>query len=233
MEKYPKSVSIKYWAEDDRPRDKLLLKGKHAVSDSELLAIILGTGTSGTTALDLGKQLLEKADNSLQELSRFSVQDLTNGIRGIGKAKALTLLAAMELANRRNYSNAIQKVKVSCSLDAFKYVHPYMADAVWEEFWLLLLSRSNRVIRAVKTSEGGIHGTVADPKRIFQTALEQKASAIIMSHNHPSGNTKPSATDIQLTRNLKKAGNILEINVIDHLILGGDSYFSFADNGLL
>jgi len=233
MKAYQPIVSIKCWAEDDRPRDKLLLKGRQAISDAELLAILLGSGTKGATALDLGKEIMSMADNNLLELSRFSVGELTSKFKGIGKAKAINIIAALELGNRRNVSEVRDKKKITSSQDAYDYLKNCIGNQAYEEFWVLLLSQRNRVIKAVNISVGGVTGTVADPKKIFRIALENNACSIILSHNHPSGQTSPSEADIQLSRQMKQLGILMELAVVDHIIIGDQCYYSMADEGIL
>ena len=226
-------TTIRCWAEDDRPREKLINKGRHALSDAELLAILLGTGIRGETAVDLAKRILTDVGGNLIELAKMNAPEMSRQFKGIGLAKAVTIMAALELGNRKRASEALKREKISCSRDAFEYLHSFMGDSQYEEFWMLLLNRANKIISAKSISEGGLAGTVADPKKIFRIALQQQSASIIISHNHPSGNVKPSDADIQLTRKLRDAGNLLDLPVIDHLILGDEKYFSFADEGLL
>lgn len=227
-----KLLSIKQWAEDDRPREKLISKGKAALSDSELLAILISTGTKSDTALDLAQKILVLAENNLNELGKLTTRDLQK-VKGIGQAKAITITAALELGRRRKETGAIQRNIIQSSKDAYAFFEPALADIKQEEFWVLLLNRSNKVLSAKRISEGGVAGTVADPKIIFRYALEELASTIILCHNHPSGSVKPSQADISLTKKMKEAGHLLEIVVADHIIVGDRSYFSFADEGLL
>ncbi|MCX6271969.1 MAG: DNA repair protein RadC [Bacteroidetes bacterium] len=233
MEENKQQNSIRLWAEDDRPREKLLLKGRHALSDAELIAILLGTGTRGESALDLAKRILRHASDNLLELSHLSINELINSFKGMGPAKAITLMAALELGNRKRISEALRRDKVSTSKDAFEYLKSRIGDPTHEEFWILILNRANGIRAGLLISEGGFSGTVADPKKIFQIALEHKGTAIILGHNHPSGNVKPSEADIYLTRKMKEAGNIMDLPVIDHIIIGEENYFSFADEGLM
>lgn len=225
-------LNIKSWAAEDRPREKLLLKGTAALSDAELIAILLGTGTSDMSAVDVAKSMLQQAGNNLDDLARFTVKDLMK-IKGIGEAKAITIVSALELGRRRKEIGTQEKPKITASKDAYDLLKGDLMDLPYEEFWLLLLNRANRVIKKHKISLGGVHGTVADPKIIFKTALEELASGMIVAHNHPSGNLTPSQQDIDLTRKLKEAGKLLEIQLLDHLIVAGKQYYSFADEGLL
>ena len=228
----PESKNIKQWAEDDRPREKLLIKGKAALSDAELLAILLRSGTPKETAVDIAKNILSEVSNNLLELSKLTVTELMK-FNGIGDAKALSIIAALELGKRCRVSEVAVKMKISGSRDVFEYFQNNLADNQYEEFWVLLLNRANKIIRKISISEGGIAGTVADPKKIFKAALENNASSIILCHNHPSGNIKPSEADIKLTKKLKDAGLMLDISVLDHIIVGDNTYFSFADENLM
>lgn len=232
MEDTPVRVPIKDWADGDKPREKLLLKGKEALSDAELLAILLRSGTRTRSAVELGRDLLFKVDNNLIELSKLSVDDLMK-FKGIGEAKALSIIAALELGMRRRATEMPVKKAITSSRDAFEILYPNMADSRYEEFWVLFLNRANRKISVMPVSEGGQSGTVADPKKIFKMALDQNAASIILCHNHPSGNLTPSDADIKLTRKMKEAGTFLELPVLDHLIIGDEKYYSFADEGLL
>lgn len=226
------SLKILSWAEEDRPREKLLLKGKSALSDAELIAILIGSGTKSMSAVDVGKLILSQAGNNLNELARFSVKDLQK-IKGIGEAKAISIVSALELGRRRKESEFTEKAKVSCSNDIYQLMKPELMDLPKEEFWVLLLNRANRLIKKEQISSGGVSGTVADPKIIFKFALEQYASSIVLVHNHPSGNLKPSQNDITLTDKMKAAGKLLEIPVLDHVIFSDQGYLSFADEGML
>lgn len=229
---YESYSAIKAWAEDDRPREKLLLKGKSALSDAELLAIILGSGTAKVSAVDLSKQILNSCNNNLNELGKLSISDLKK-FKGVGDAKAITISAAMELARRRRSDQMIKKKKVTSSQDAYQYLYPLLADLPHEEFVVVLLNRGNKIMTHKTISRGGVSGTVADAKIIFQIALEKLASSIILAHNHPSGNLTASQADIRLTNKLKEGASLLDLQVLDHLIIGDENYLSFADDGLL
>ncbi len=226
------SLNIKTWAEEDRPREKLLLKGKAALSDAELLAILIGSGTARLTAVDVAKLILAATDNNLNELARLSVKDLMKH-KGIGEAKAITIVSALELGRRRKEITASAKTRITCSTDIYTYIKPQLLDLPHEEFWIILLNRANVVMKKECISTGGVAGTVADPKLIFKKALEQLASAIVLIHNHPSGNIKPSAADIALTKKMKEAGQFLDLPILDHLIFTDSDYYSFADEGIL
>lgn len=228
----PKPLSIKNWSAEDRPREKLLLKGTSSLSDAELIAILIGSGTTSLSAVDVAKKVLQSVDNNLNDLARLSVKDLMKA-KGIGEAKAITIVAALELGRRRKDFEQEQKPKIATSKDAFEMLKGDMMDLSHEEFWVLLLNRANRVYKKKRVSEGGVSGTVADPKIIFKMALEELASGVIVAHNHPSGNLTASQSDIDLTRKLKEAGKFLEIQLLDHLIIAGQKYYSFADEGLI
>jgi DNA repair protein RadC len=227
-----KSFNIKSWSPEDRPREKLVLKGKSALTDAELLAILLGTGTRTMSAVDLGKKILQHAGNDLHQLARHTIKDLVK-VRGIGAAKAITIIAAMELGRRRKDLEAGEKPKIGGSQDAYELLKSDLLDIPHEEFWVILLNRANRVVRKYQISQGGVAGTVADPKIIFKVALDDLASGVILAHNHPSGNLTASQADIDLTKKLVAGGKLLEIQVMDHLIIAGQKYFSFADEGLM
>jgi DNA repair protein RadC len=232
MNPYDKKSSIRHWAEDERPREKLLLKGKTALSAAELLAILIGSGNNEESAVDLCKRILTSVESNLVELSKLDVKNLSD-FKGIGEAKALSIIAALELGRRRRESEVLQKPGITGSRDAYEIVQSGMGDSHYEQFWILLLNRANKLIRRISVSDGGLSGTVADPKRIFKMAIDHNASYIILAHNHPSGNLQPSQADILLTKKLKQAGELLDIAVIDHIIAGENNYFSFADEGVL
>src|SRR5690606_24222731 len=212
--------------------EKLLLQGRRALSDAELIAILIGSGSRNETAVELSKRILHSLGNDLDKLGRLSVKDLSK-FKGIGEAKAISIIAALELGRRRRESEKEEVLKVSSSKDTFELMRPHFEDLDHEEFWVILMSRSNRVIGKHFISKGGLAGTIADPKIIFKTALENQASSIILTHNHPSGNLKPSQADIGLTHKLCAAGNMLDITVLDHVIMANSGYFSFADEGLM
>lgn len=227
--------SIKTWAEEDRPREKLLLKGKQALSDAELLAIIIGSGSANESAVDLCRRILrELAQDNLHELAQKSITDLMT-FKGIGEAKAISIVAAVELGARRRLAEVRQRVQIGSSNDAFDEFQPLMGDLPHEEFWVMYLSRANKVLSKERISSGGVSGTVADVRMIFKRAISLLASGIILCHNHPSGNLQPSKADENLTQQFKEAGKILDVRVLDHLILGESpcDYYSFADSGKL
>lgn len=232
MKPYPEKSSIKYWAEADRPREKLLLKGKASLSDAELIAILMGSGNTEESAVDLAKRILSGVQDNLIELSLLSVNDLSK-YKGIGEAKAISIIAALELGVRRRGAEAIKKKKVESSGDAFEIFQMHMGDSVYEQFMVILLNQANNVLRTCSISVGGIAGTIADPKKIFKMALEHNAVALVLGHNHPSGKLAPSDIDINLTRKIKEAGKLLDIGVLDHIIIGLDKYYSFADESMM
>lgn len=233
MEESPKPLlNIKSWAEEDRPREKLLAKGRAALTDAELIGILIGSGTKSLTAVDVGKIILGEVDNNLHQLAKLDIKSLKK-FKGIGEAKAITIVAALELGRRRKEADVLKKPKISGSADAYALLKTHLMDLPHEEFWILLLNRGNLVIKAIPISQGGISGTVADAKIIFKYAIEHLASGIILAHNHPSGNLKPSQADIQLTKKLTESGRLMEIPVLDHIICTDHEYFSFADEGLI
>ena len=224
--------SIKSWAEEDRPREKMLAKGKEALSNAELIAILIGSGNNKETAVDLSKRILHDSKNNLIELSRLTINDLMK-YNGIGEAKAVTIAAALELGRRRRFSEALEKPCIKNSQLAYECFYAHLSDLNHEQFWIMLLNNANKVIKLEKIGIGGMTGTTADPKKIFKSALENNAASIMLCHNHPSGNVFPSNADKTITNNLKKAGQLLEIKILDHIIIGNDNYFSFADEGIL
>lgn len=226
------SLPMRTWAVGERPREKVMNKGIRSVSDAELLAILLGSGTRQQSAVELAREILADSNNNLRELGRKSVNDLLR-IRGVGPAKALSILAAAELGRRRAGLESNTRIPVKSSETVFSIFHPLMGDLEHEEFWLLMLNRANRVSGKYKISQGGLSGTVIDTRIILKKALDQLASSIIVCHNHPSGNRQPSEADIKITEKLLKAAEMLEIKLLDHVIIADKSYFSFADEGLV
>ncbi len=224
--------SIKSWAEEDRPREKMLAKGKESLSNAELIAILIGSGNSNESAVDLSRRILRDNNDNLIELSKLSINDLLK-YKGIGEAKAVSIAAALELGRRRRYSEALEKPSIKNSQIAYECFYAHLSDLNHEQFWIMLLNNANKVIKLEKIGVGGMTGTTADPKKIFKSALENNATSIMLCHNHPSGNVIPSNADKQITNNLKKAGQFLEIKILDHIIIGNDNYFSFADEGIL
>ena len=226
------NYSIKQWAKDDRPREKLLNHGPSHLSDSELVAILLNHGTRDKSAIDLGKEVLQLGKNNLNELGKLAVKDLMR-IKGIGAAKAITIAAALELGRRRQASSHLQKPIVSTSRDLANYLQSLFQDHNREIFAVAFLNQSNRINHIETVSEGGITGTIADPRIILKKALEENAVSIILCHNHPSGSLKPSRQDEEITRKLKEAAKYFDIKVLDHIIVSDSGYFSFADEGIL
>jgi len=232
MEEYKNSFSIKQWAEGDRPREKLMLKGKTALSDAELIAILIGSGNRGESAVQLSKRILIASENNLNQLGKSSVKQLMK-FKGIGEAKAISIVAALELGRRRRGEEALQRKKVTSSDSVYEVMQPIIGDLDHEEFWILYLNNSNKILQKLQLSKGGITGTIVDVRLAFKNALEIGATSIILAHNHPSGTLTPSTADKQLTQKLKMAGESLDIKVLDHLIVTQKSYFSFANEGLL
>lgn len=226
-------LSIKLWAEDDRPREKLLQKGASVLSDAELVAILIGSGNRDETAVELAKRILGSASNNLVELSRYGINDLTGKFKGIGDAKAISILAALELGKRMRTSEALEKPQILTSKLAFELLSENLSFLSYEEFWILLLNQSNKLIKKVCISEGGVAFSSVCIKKVFHVALEQKASAIILAHNHPSGNLLPGSEDKLLTQKLISAGKLLDIRVLDHIIISNNDYYSLADNEII
>lgn len=224
--------TIKMWAEDDRPREKMLLKGHKALSDSELIAILIGTGTRQKSAVELAQELLENANNNLSDFSRKSIKELQQ-IKGIGVAKAITIAAALELGRRRKEVVELKKTKITGAKNVYDLLQPYFQDAMVELFYLVLLNRNNLVLEVVCISQGGMASTVVDGKIVFKRAIETNAQALILAHNHPSGNTSPSEADKRLTKKLVEFGNMIDLPVLDHVIYTDNGFYSFADNGMI
>ena len=227
-----KSLSIKEWSLEDRPREKLLSKGISTLSDAELIAIIIGSGNRDESAVELSKRILGSVQHNLNELGKLSVDDLQK-YKGIGEAKAIGIVAALELGRRRKLSEIIDRQKISSSHDVYEIFHPLLADLPHEEFWIVLLNRSNKIIERQKISQGGISGTVTDVRLILRIALERLASSLILCHNHPSGNHQPSEADIAITQKIKESGKLMDISLLDHIIITDGKFYSFADEGML
>lgn len=231
MEEYRK-LSIKEWALEDRPREKLLYRGIASLSDPELIAILISSGNAEETAVGLSRRILDSVKNNLNELGKMGVEDLKR-FKGIGEAKAITIIAAMELGRRRNQSSALELEKITCSRDVANYLRPVMGDLPHEEFWVLFMNRQNKILDKVMLSKGGMTGTVIDVRLVLRQALEKRATSLIFSHNHPSGNLEPSEADRKITHQLKEAAAVMEIPLLDHLIITQAGYYSFADEGIL
>ncbi len=226
------SMKITDWAVEDRPRERLWQKGPSSLSDAELLAILIGSGTRNHSALDLARELLALAGNTLGELGKLSAGDICK-IKGLGEAKAVIIAASLELGRRRKMAEAAENPQIRSSADVFNIISPVMEDLPHEEFWILFLNRANRITGRMKVSQGGVSGTVTDVRIIMKKAIEMLASGLVICHNHPSGNNSPSESDIRITQKIKEAGALMDIQLLDHLIIAGRDYYSFADNGAL
>jgi len=231
MDKTPK-ISIKNWAEDDQPREKLLHKGPAALSNAELIAILIGSGNTDESAVELSKRIMMEVNDNFADLARLTIQDLQK-YKGIGEAKAITIAAALEMGRRRNTSILNEKPQAKDSKTAFLLLQKELGDLNYESFCILLLNRANKVLKTIKISDGGITGTVVDLRKVFKMALDNNATSIILGHNHPSGQITPSEADIQLTKKIKEAGVMLDLPVLDHIIVGDGNYYSFADEGIM
>ena len=232
MSEKPTSFSIKNWSQGDQPREKLRDKGKDALSDTELVAILIGSGSRNESAVDLSKRILASVDNNLNALGKRTIKQLM-AFKGIGEAKAITIAAAMELGRRRRGEDALKKEVITSSTSVFELMQPVIGELPHEEFWIVYLNNSNKVIQKNQLSKGGITGTLVDVRLVLKNALEVGATGIILAHNHPSGTLKPSEADKRITQKLKSAGESLDIKVLDHLIVTEKAYFSFADENLL
>ena len=225
-------MSIKFLAEDDRPREKFLLKGKTSLSDSELLAIILGSGNNEDSAVELARKILASVENNWQNLSKLSIKDLMK-FKGIGEAKAISVAATLEIGRRKASQETPEKTSISSARDSYNVFSQHLSDLRTEEYWAIFLNQKNQIVYKTQISKGGISGTLVDVRVLFRIAIEHFATSIIVAHNHPSGSLKPSLEDIQITKNIKNAGEILNVTLLDHLIIGDNSFFSFAEEGLL
>jgi DNA repair protein RadC len=226
------SLKITEWAVEDRPRERLWNKGPSSLSDAELIAILIGSGTKNASAVDIARELLAMAGNNLTDLGKLSIGDIKK-LKGIGGARAVTIVAALELGRRRTLAEASDNPQIKSSADVFNIFHPLMEDLPHEEFWILYLNRANRVVNRMKISQGGVSGTVTDVRIVLKKAIETLASGLVICHNHPSGNNSPSDSDIKITQKIKEAGALMDIQLLDHLIICGKDYYSFADNGML
>jgi DNA repair protein RadC len=225
------NFSIKHWAEDDKPREKLMFKGKAALSDAELIAILIGSGSRNESAVQLSKKILASVDNNLNALGKLSIKQLME-FKGLGEAKAITIIAALELGRRRRAEETVELKKITSSKAVFEIMQPIIGELPHEEFWILFLNNSNKVIYKTQLSKGGITGTVVDIRLVFKMALEQNATSIILTHNHPSGKLQASDADIQITKKLKLAGQQLDITILDHIIITENGFYSFQDEGI-
>ncbi|MDL2322661.1 DNA repair protein RadC [Bacteroidales bacterium OttesenSCG-928-A17] len=223
------NLSVKDWSPDDQPREKLLLKGVRALSDAELLAIILGSGSREESVVQLAQRVLSSVGNNINQLSKLSVKQLISEFKGIGVAKAVSIVAALEFGKRRKAEDVYEKNEIRCSKDIFRYFYPLLADLQYEEFWAIFLNRGNKVIGKLKISQGGVSETVVDARIIYKEGINLLASGVILCHNHPSGNRKPSHQDSFMTKKIKEGVEMLGMKLLDHLIICGESYYSFSD----
>lgn len=228
----PEKLNITDWAIEDRPREKLIAKGRQNLTDAELIAILIGSGNTEETAVELAKRILNSVENNLNALGQLTVNTLMK-FKGIGEAKAISIVAALELGRRRKLSDVLERKKITSSKTVFELMNPVLADLTHEEFWVIFLNRNNKVIDKQRIGQGGIHGTIADTRLIMKAAIEKLATSIILCHNHPAGSLKPSDADKYLTKKIVEAGKILDIAVLDHIIIGNEEYFSFKDKALI
>jgi DNA repair protein RadC len=232
MQEKPTSLSIKFWSDGDKPREKLVQKGRSILSDAELIAILIGSGSRNESAVQLSKRILASVNNNLNELGKLSIKQLVQ-FKGIGEAKAVTIAAALEMGRRRRGEDAQKITKITSSKSVFELLQPLMGELQHEEFWIVYLNNSNKVLHKAQLSKGGITGTLVDVRLVMKQALEFGAVGLILAHNHPSGTLKPSAADTQITQKLKRSAEVLDIKVLDHLIITQKDYYSFADQGIL
>lgn len=232
MQENQNSFSIKNWSDDDKPREKLILKGRSVLSDAELIAILIGSGSRNESAVELSKRILASVNNNLNELGSLSIQKLMQ-FKGIGEAKAVSIAAALEIGRRRRGEDAKKITKITSSKSVFELLHPFLGELPHEEFWIVYLNNSNKVLQSMQQSKGSITGTLVDVRLIMKEALDLGAVALILAHNHPSGTLKPSEADKQITKKIKNAAAGLDIKVLDHLIITQKEYFSFADENIL
>jgi len=226
------SLKITEWAVEDRPRERLWNKGPSSLSDAELIAILIGSGTKNASAVDLARELLALAGNNLASLGKLTADEIKK-LKGIGNARAVTIVAALELGRRRKLAEVSENTQIRSSADVFNIFQPLMEDLPHEEFWILFLNRANKIINRMKISQGGVSGTVTDVRIILKKAIETLASGLVICHNHPSGNNSPSDSDIKITQKIKEAGALMDIQLLDHIIVCGSEYYSFADNGMI
>ncbi|UQB69427.1 RadC family protein [Epilithonimonas zeae] len=225
-------MSIKSLAEDDRPREKFLLKGKASVSDSELLAIIMGSGNREESAVELARRILNSVENNWHRLSQLSIKDLMK-FKGVGEAKAISIATALEIGNRKSQQEVLERQQISSSKDIFEVLQPHLSDLSTEEFWAIFLNHQNKILYKTCLFRGGIANSVADVRVIFKTALEHFSTRIIVAHNHPAGSLKPSQEDISITNRINEAGNLLDIELLDHIIIAQNKFYSFKEEGIL
>ena len=225
-------MSIKSLAEDDRPREKFLLKGKAAVSDSELLAIIMGSGNREESAVELARRILNSVENNWHRLSQLNIKDLMK-FKGVGEAKAISIATALEIGNRKSQQEVLERQQITSSREAFEILQPHLSDLQTEEFWVIFLNHQNKILSKNCLFRGGIASSVADVRVIFKTAIEHFSTGIIIAHNHPAGSLKPSQQDINITNKIKEAGKLLDIELLDHLIIAQNKFYSFKEEGIL
>lgn len=232
MQEEKRSFSIKNWSDDDKPREKLVQKGRSVLSDAELIAILIGSGSRNESAVELSKRILASAENNLNELGKLSIKQLMS-FKGIGEAKAVTIAAALEIGRRRRGEEAMIVSKITCSRDAYEILQPLIGELEHEEFWILYLNNSNKVLHKAQLSKGGLTGTLVDVRIVMKQALELAAVGLILAHNHPSGTLRPSTQDKNITQKLKRAAEALDVKVLDHIIVTQRDYYSFADEAIL
>ena len=226
-----KRLTIRNWAEDDRPREKMLRKGAHSLSDAELLAILIGSGNRDESAVELSRRIMHECSDNINELAQLSITDLCKRFKGIGEAKAITIMAALEIGKRRKTSEILERKKITSSLDLFNLFEPQLVDLPHEEFWIGLLNGANKVIEIKRLTQGGSRQTVVDIPMLLKMALEKSAQALVVAHNHPSGQNRPSHEDEQITRKIKAGCEAIGITLLDHIIIAKGQYYSFADEG--
>jgi DNA repair protein RadC len=231
MEKDEKRLTIRDWAENDRPREKMLIKGAQSLSDAELLAILISSGNKNESAVELSRRIMRECHDNINELARMSVADLCSSFKGIGQAKAITIMAALELGKRRKTNDILELKKITASKDLFNLFEPLLIDLMHEEFWIALLNSSNKIIEVKRLTVGGSRQTVVDIPILLKTALEKSALSVVVAHNHPSGNNCPSNEDIQITKRIKEGCNAIGITLLDHIIIAQGQYYSFCDEG--
>ena len=223
-------LTVKDWSPEDRPREKLLVKGVYSLSDAELLAIILGSGSREESVVELSQRILQSAGNNLNQLGKYTISHLTK-FKGIGSAKAISIVAALELGKRRKAEEILKREQIRCSKDIYNYFYPLLCDLYYEEFWVLFLNRGNRIIDKLKISQGGVSETIVDSKIIYREAISRLACGIVLCHNHPSGNAHPSRHDDQITMKIKEGIKLLDMTLMDHLIVCDGTFYSYADQG--
>jgi DNA repair protein RadC len=231
METDDKRMTIRDWAEDDRPREKMLLKGAHSLSDAELLAILIAIGNKNETAVELSRRILRDCGDNLNELARLTIPDLCKRFKGIGQAKAITIMASMELGKRRKISDTLERKKITSSIHLYELFEPHLADLPHEEFWLGMLNGANKVIDVKRLTQGGSRQTVVDLPMLLKMAIEKSASTVVVAHNHPSGQNRPSREDDEITKRIKAGCEAIGIVLLDHIIIAHNKYYSFSDEG--